>query len=183
MTIIVIVALSTGMVVIGISAKNQYNSLISKERYIELEWNNVKKEYMRQADIVSHLASIAKGTVKGQESVLETVTVSNDKAAQSIENLLSPDSKGYKDFIKYQKETDDLLQNYLDATANNQRLNYNERYQTLLARLDGCQHLINLQIKKYNISVTSYNKTVDCFPTSIFARFFDFKEKPLIPEY
>jgi LemA protein len=153
-----------------------YNSLITKEEKIKLQWAEVQNTYQRRLDLIPNLVSVVKGASDFEKGTLEQVAEARAQALSGLNNTaLTTDN--------YKKQND--LQDSLASAANRvimviekyPELKGTASYVGLQVQLAGTERRIRFARNDFNEAVAGYNKKVRGFPSSIVAGLFGFKKK------
>lgn len=153
-----------------------YNSLVTKEEKVKLQWAEVQNVYQRRLDLIPNLVNVVKGAAGFEQGTLIAISEARAKALSGLNNTdLSADN--------YKKQSE--LQDSLAATANRVIVmieNYpvlkgTNAYRGLQVQLEGTERRIKYARNDFNEAVATYNKKVRGFPSSMVAGLFGFKKK------
>lgn len=158
-----------------------YNSLVEKEQKVDQAWAQVENQYQRRADLIPNLVNTVKGYAEHESSTLEAVTNARAgltkayEASQSVENP--------QENIEQFQQAQSALKGALDIYVNAVREAYpdlkaNTNFMALQTQLEGTENRIATERKRYTEAVLEYNTSIKKFPTTIYAGWFGFKEKP-----
>ncbi len=171
MAIVVLAAMS------GLTSCN-YNSLVEKQQDVDQAWAQVENQYQRRADLIPNLVNTVKGYSTHEEETLTKVTEARAKATSIT---LSADDLTEENLARYQQAQNELsgaLKSLLAVTEAYPDLKANENFLNLQAQLEGTENRISTERKRYTEVVRDYNTAIKKFPTTIYAGWFGFKEKP-----
>ena len=164
----------------GLSSCN-YNSLVEKQQEVDQSWAQVENQYQRRADLIPNLVNTVKGYATHESQTLENVTNARAgltkayNAAQSVENP--------QENIEQYQEAQSRLKGALDIYVNAVHEAYpdlkaNTNFMNLQTQLEGTENRIATERRRYTEAVKEYNTAIKKFPTTIYAGWFGFKEKP-----
>ena len=109
-----------GIVIILLFAiVSTYNSLVSKEENVKLQWNEVQNVYQRRLDLIPNIVNVVKGAADFEQTTLEKITETRTKASQVT---LSANEATGDNFQKVQAAQDSL------ASATNRLIVSIEKY-------------------------------------------------------
>ncbi len=171
MAIVVLTAMS------GLTSCN-YNSLVEKQQNVDQTWAQVENQYQRRADLIPNLVNTVKGYSTHEEETLTKVTEARAKATSIT---LSADDLTEENLARYQQAQNELsgaLKSLLAVSEAYPDLKANENFMNLQAQLEGTENRISTERQRYTEAVRDYNTAIKKFPTTIYAGWFGFKEKP-----
>ncbi len=155
-----------------------YNSLVEKQQNVDQAWAQVENQYQRRADLIPNLVNTVKGYSTHEEETLVKVTEARAKATSIT---LSADDLTEENLARYQEAQNELsgaLKSLLAVTEAYPDLKANENFLNLQAQLEGTENRISTERMRYTEAVRDYNTAIKKFPTTIYAGWFGFKEKP-----
>jgi len=161
----------------GLTSCN-YNSLVEKQQDVDQAWAQVENQYQRRADLIPNLVNTVKGYSTHEEETLVKVTEARAKATSIT---LSAEDLTEENLARYQQAQNELsgaLKSLLAVTEAYPDLKANENFLNLQAQLEGTENRISTERKRYTEAVRDYNTAIKKFPTTIYAGWFGFKEKP-----
>jgi LemA protein len=174
---VLLVLLGLG-VVVGFYGCSVNNRLVSADEQVKQQWADVEGAYQRRADLVPNLVSTVKGYATHEKEVLESVTAARAKASSvtlDASKLTSPDDVAK--FEQAQAQLSGALGRLLATREAYPDLKANKTFEDLMSQLEGTENRINVERRKYNESVASYNTQVRSFPTSVIAGLRHFESK------
>ncbi len=154
-----------------------YNSFVTKEEKIKLQWSEIQNVYQRRIDLVPNLVNTVKGLADFEQTTLEKIATARSRAAQVN---FSGDATNPQDVQKQQ-----ILQDSLAAAANRLIITV-EKYPTLKGtdafaglqtQLEGTERRVKIARKDFNAAIAAYNNSVRSFPSNIAAKLFGFHVK------
>lgn len=171
MTIAVLAATS------GLTSCN-YNSLVEKQQGVEEAWAQVENQYQRRADLIPNLVNTVKGYSTHEEETLTKVVEARAKATSITLDAKDLTEENLARYQQAQNELSGALKSLLAVTEAYPDLKANENFLNLQAQLEGTENRIATERKRYTESVREYNTAIKKFPTTIYAGWFGFDEKP-----
>lgn len=167
-----------GIVIILLFAMvSTYNSLVSKEEKVKLQWNEVQNVYQRRLDLIPNIVNVVKGAADFEQTTLEKITETRTRASQVT---LSANEATGDNFQKVQAAQDSL------ASATNRLIVSIEKYPSLKGtaafsglqtQLEGTERRIKVARKDFNEAIADYNKSVRTFPANVISKLLGFSPK------
>lgn len=161
----------------GLTSCN-YNSLVEKQQGIEEAWAQVENQYQRRADLIPNLVNTVKGYSTHEEETLTKVVEARAKATSITLDAKDLTEENLARYQQAQNELSGALKSLLAVTEAYPDLKANENFLNLQAQLEGTENRIATERKRYTESVREYNTAIKKFPTTIYAGWFGFDEKP-----
>ena len=155
-----------------------YNSLVEKQQKVDQQWAQVENQYQRRADLIPNLVNTVKGYSTHEEETLVKVIDARAKATSVTINADDLDEESLARFQQAQNELSGALKSLLAVTEAYPDLKANENFLNLQAQLEGTENRIATERQRYTEAVLDYNTAIKKFPTTIYAGWFGFKEKP-----
>lgn len=155
-----------------------YNSLVEKQQNVDQAWAQVENQYQRRADLIPNLVNTVKGYSTHEE---ETLTKVIEARAKATSVTINADDLTEENLARYQAAQNELsgaLKSLLAVTEAYPDLKANENFLNLQAQLEGTENRISTERMRYTEVVRDYNTAIKKFPTTIYAGWFRFKEKP-----
>ncbi len=153
------------------------NTLVEAEEIVLNAWADVENQYQRRSDLVPLLVQ----SVEAAADLERDLVVAVSRSLQATRNLAGGDSSRPENLTAFMRAQDqfasDLSQLTLAAGAD-PSLQSVEAYRDLLVQLEGTENRIAVARRKYNQSVSEYNRLVRTFPRSFFAEMLGFEPKP-----
>lgn len=160
---------------LGYSGCSAYNSLVSIDESVNQAWSDLESQYQRRADLIPNLVNTVRGATEFERETLEAVVQARANAT-SIQ-VSADDPQAINSFMAAQQQLGGALGRLLAVAENYPDLRATESFRDLQVQLEGTENRINQARRDYNAAVTSYNRQVRRFPTSIFAGVFGFERK------
>ncbi|MDE6538478.1 MAG: LemA family protein [Muribaculaceae bacterium] len=164
----------------GLSSCN-YNSLVEKQQNVDQAWAQVENQYQRRADLIPNLVNTVKGYAAHESSTLESVTRARAGLTQAYDAAKATEAT--PDNIEQYQQAQSKLKGALDIYVNAVKEAYpdlkaNTNFLDLQTQLEGTENRISTERMRYTEVVKDYNTAIKKFPTTIYAGWFGFKEKP-----
>jgi LemA protein len=152
------------------------NRLVEAEEEVSRAWADVENQYQRRADLVPRLVE----SVESAADLERDLIVAVNRSREAVLNLAGRGSNPaqVEAFTDVQNQFSANLQDLVSAASTNPELQSVEAYRDLLVQLEGTENRIAVARKRYNESVSEYNRLVRSFPRSLFAGFLGFDPKP-----
>lgn len=161
----------------GLTSCN-YNSLVEKQQGVEEAWAQVENQYQRRADLIPNLVNTVKGYSTHEEETLTKVVEARAKATSITLDAKDLTEENLARYQQAQNELSGALKSLLAVTEAYPDLKANENFLNLQAQLEGTENRIATERKRYTESVREYNTAIKKFPTTIYAGWFGFDDKP-----
>ncbi len=167
-TIILIVILA----IIGIfvfSIFGSYNSLVSLDEEVNIQWANVESKLQRRYDLIPNLVESVKGAMAQEQEVFTAIADARAKLAGA---------GSVSERVDASNELEGALSRLLVVVENYPELKSNQNVTALMDELAGTENRISTERDRYNTVVGNYNAVIRKFPKNILAGMFGFKERP-----
>lgn len=142
-----------------------YNSLISAKMRVSEAFSQIDVQLKRRADLIPNLVETVKGYAKHEKSVFENVT----KARSALVN-----AKGMEDKASANNQVTQALKSLFAVAEAYPDLKASENFKDLQTQIGDTEDKIAYSRQFYNSNVLDYNTKLLVFPTSIFAKLFNF---------
>lgn len=162
-------AMIVGLIAI-IGTALTYNLLATSSQQVDLAWAQVENQFQRRSDLIPNLLAATEQGARRQQELAATLS-----AARS--SYLAAQSRPQK--IEAAAQMDKALQQYSALIVSANPLASNQLYVGLQDELAGTENRIATERRRYNQAVASYNTTIRVFPSSLVARVFGFRDKPM----
>lgn len=145
-----------------------YNNLVSLKNRVKNGYSQIDVQLKRRNDLIPNLVETVKGYASHEKNVLESVTAArtNVMNANNVEDV----SKANDQLTNALKTLFAVAENYPDLKANS-------NFQQLQTELSESEDKIAYARQFYNDTVLMYNNKCEQFPSNIFAKLFNFKQK------
>jgi LemA protein len=157
--IVLVVLLLFGLVIGGkyVSIRNQ---LVTQQEAVKEAWAQVDVALQRRADLIPNLVETVKGYAKHESGIMEALA----NARASLIGAKTPQEK-----IDANAQLTGALGRLLVVVENYPNLKANENFLRLQDELAGTENRINVERRKYNEAVQTYNTQIQLFPNNIVA--------------
>tara|TARA_Y100000588_G_scaffold345574_1_gene392941 strand:+ start:371 stop:928 length:558 start_codon:yes stop_codon:yes gene_type:complete len=153
-----------------------YNSLINKKNQVENAFGGMDAQLKKRYDLIPNLVKSVKGYMKHEAKTLTEITTLRTKA---LSDNVSDDDKVALDNALTSK-----LGGIMVAVENYPDLKASENFNQLQRSLNEVEEQISASRRAYNATITSYNNSVEMFPTNLLAGMLNMQRKNVfeIPE-
>ncbi len=147
--------------------KSKYNTMVTMKETIKNKWAEIDNQLKRRYDLIPNLVNTVKGYAKHEKEVFVQIAEARSKlAGASTVNEKAKAASGMESAIG----------RLLLIVENYPQLKANTHFTALMDELAGTENRLSVARKRYNDTVTEYNKYIKMFPTNLFANMFNFKE-------
>ena len=153
-----------------------YNSLINKKNQVENAFGGMDAQLKKRYDLIPNLVKSVKGYMEHEAKTLTEITTLRTKA---LSDNVSDDDKVALDNALTSK-----LGGIMVAVENYPDLKASENFNQLQRSLNEVEEQISASRRAYNATITSYNNSVEMFPTNLLAGMLNMQRKNVfeIPE-
>jgi LemA protein len=156
-----------------------YNEVINNDENVKAAWAEVQNQYKRRADLVPNLVKVVQGAANFERDTLQKVVEARSQVAGlKIDASTIDDPEKLKKFEAAQQQLGGALSRLLVVSENYPDLKASGAFRDLQAQLEGTENRIAVARGRYIESVSTYNKVVLNFPSSIGASLRGKKERP-----
>ena len=141
-------------------------------------WAEVENQYQRRADLIPNLVATVKGYAAHEEETFQKVTEARAKATSVNITADQLDEASLRKFQEAQNELTGALKSLLAVSEAYPDLKANENFKDLQVQLEGTENRVTTARGRYTEAVQDFNTTIKKFPTTIYAGWFGFKERP-----
>lgn len=159
------------LVLLGMGAVGQYNSLVDAYAEVENAQANVDTQLQRRYDLIPNVVAAVKGAMEHEEEIFVAIADARAKIGSS--------QQGTTAYQEGQSQLDSAISRLLVLTENYPQLTANQQVSDLITELEGTENRILVARKDYNAAATAYNKKIKRFPTSIYASLFGYEKVEL----
>ena len=164
-TWIVLAVVVGALVLVGVFAVGQYNSLVRTRESVDASWAQVENVLQRRADLIPNLVETVRGYAAHEREIFTAV-------ADARSRLLA--ARDPAEAAEANQGLDSALGRLLAIAENYPQLRASETFTRLQDELAGTENRIAVERRRYNEEVRGYNATVQTFPTNVFAGVFGF---------
>lgn len=159
----------------GIAA---YNRIVRQDVAVAQSWSQVESAYQRRLDLIPNLVETVKGAANFERSTLDAVVAARARATQIV---LSPeivnDPAKMREFQQVQGEVGGALSRLIATVEAYPELKATANFATLQEQIEGTENRINVERRRFNEAVGTYNAAIRVFPGSLVAGLFGFGAK------
>lgn len=156
------------IVLVGMWFFQTRNSLIMMEETINGKWAQVENQLQRRYDLIPNLVSTVKGVAKQERDVFISIAEARSKLAGAT----SPDQQ-----IQASRGMESALSRLLVIVERYPQLKSDKSFNRLMDELAGTENRLSVERRRYNDSVTDFNKAIRLFPKSFVANMSGFEKK------
>ena len=156
-----------------------YNTIVSLDEGVSSQWAQVQNQYQRRMDLIPNLVSIVKGYAKHESDVFTQIADARSKAGGvvNVDSSILDDPEAFAKYQKVQGELGSSLQRLLMITENYPELKADQNFLALQDQLEGTENRISTERKRFNETVSEYNKYIRSFPKNIIANMNGYRPK------
>ena len=173
-----ILSIAAGIAMLPALSSCNYNSLVEKDQAVNQSWADVENQYQRRADLIPNLVATVKGYAAHEEETFQKVTEARAKATSVNITADQLDEASLRKFQEAQNELTGALKSLLAVSEAYPDLKANENFKDLQVQLEGTENRVTTARGRYTEAVQDFNTTIKKFPTTIYAGWFGFKERP-----
>lgn len=146
-----------------------YNTLISKKNQVENVFASIDAILKKRYDLIPNLVATVQQYMNHEK---ETLTKITELRAKAISGKLSTDET-----VEVDNQVSKTLGGIMVAVENYPDLKANVNFLQLQGSLNEAEEQLSAARRAYNAVVTSYNNSVEMFPTNLVARSMNFARK------
>ena len=156
-----------------------YNTIVSLDEGVSSQWAQVQNQYQRRMDLIPNLVSTVKGYAKHESDVFTQIADARSKAGGvvNVDSSILDDPEAFAKYQKVQGELGSSLQRLLMITENYPELKADQNFLALQDQLEGTENRISTERKRFNETVSEYNKYIRSFPKNIIANMNGYRQK------
>ena len=173
-----ILSIAAGIAMLPALSSCNYNSLVEKDQAVNQSWAEVENQYQRRADLIPNLVATVKGYAAHEEETFQKVTEARAKATSVNITADQLDEASLRKFQEAQNELTGALKSLLAVSEAYPDLKANKNFKDLQVQLEGTENRVTTARGRYTEAVQDFNTTIKKFPTTIYAGWFGFKERP-----
>lgn len=158
------------VVVVGGYLWTSYNSFVSLNTAVDVQWAQVEAVYQRRFDLIPNLVASVQGIMKQEKDVFGAIAEARTRyaGAQTVDQKAAAAS-----------QVEGALGRLLVVMENYPQLTSGATVRDLMTQLEGSENRINVERQRYNDTVGAMNVKVQRFPSNIAAGLFGFKAREL----
>ena len=156
-----------------------YNTIVSLDEGVSSQWAQVQNQYQRRMDLIPNLVSTVKGYAKHESDVFTQIADARSKAGGvvNVDSSILDDPEAFAKYQNVQGELGSSLQRLLMITENYPELKADQNFLALQDQLEGTENRISTERKRFNETVSEYNKYIRSFPKNIIANMNGYRPK------
>ena len=156
-----------------------YNTIVSLDEGVSSQWAQVQNQYQRRMDLIPNLVSTVKGYAKHESDVFTQIADARSKAGGvvNVDSSILDDPEAFAKYQKVQGELGSSLQRLLMITENYPELKADQNFLALQDQLEGTENRISTERKRFNETVSEYNKYISSLPKNIIANMNSYRPK------
>ena len=156
-----------------------YNTIVSLDEGVSSQWAQVQNQYQRRMDLIPNLVSTVKGYAKHESDVFTQIADARSKAGGvvNVDSSILDDPEAFAKYQNVQGELGSSLQRLLMITENYPELKADQNFLALQDQLEGTENRISTERKRFNETVSEYNKYIRSFPKNIIANMNSYRPK------
>ncbi len=156
-----------------------YNTIVSLDEGVSSQWAQVQNQYQRRMDLIPNLVSTVKGYAKHESDVFTQIADARSKVGGvvNVDSSILDDPEAFAKYQKVQGELGSSLQRLLMITENYPELKADQNFLALQDQLEGTENRISTERKRFNETVSEYNKYIRSFPKNIIANMNGYRPK------
>jgi LemA protein len=158
--LIIIGILILAVVLMGGKYVGVRNELVAQQEAVRAQWSQVESAMQRRADLIPNLVNTVKGFATHETEVFKDIA----DARAAMAGGRTPQEK-----IAANDQLSGALGRLLVVAENYPQLKSNENFLRLQDELAGTENRINVERRKYNEALQTYNTTLQLFPNNIVA--------------
>jgi len=158
------------IVVVGGYAWMSYNSFVSLNTAVDVQWAQVESQFQRRFDLIPNLVASVQGIMKQEKDVFGAISEARTRyaGAQSVNEKAAAAS-----------QVEGALGRLLVVMENYPQLTSGATVRDLMTQLEGTENRIAVERQRYNDAVGVLNVKVQRFPSNIAANIFGFDVREL----
>ncbi len=160
------------VILLILSFVGMYNTLVSKDVFVEKAWGNVQASYQRRADLIPNLVDTVKGSRDFEQQTQTQIAQLRSEAGTASSKVQSAQSPN--ELQQAGGELSSVLSRLLVIVEAYPDLKSNQNFLALQDELAGTENRIVFERNNFNGAVADYKRAVRSFPTNIIAGMFGF---------
>lgn len=171
-TVLIVLLVIAGMALLSILwFVGKYNSMITAEQDVAQQQAQVEVVLQRRFDLIPNFVAATKGIMTQEQTIFGQLAEARTKYGSA--------ASGSTEKVDAANQVESALGRLLVVVENYPDLKSNQAVKDLMTELAGSENRIAVERKRYNESVTEFNKMIKTFPNNMLAGLFGFDEKPL----
>jgi len=174
---IVLLSVLGFLVLVLLWGVGRYNNLVSLDEGASGQWANVESAYQRRSDLIPNLVNTVKGYANFERETLEAVVNARAKATSVTVDPANLSPEKLAAFQQAQAGVGSALGRLLVTVEKYPDLKANQNFLELQSQLEGTENRINVERRRFNELVKTYNGTLRRFPNNLTAGMFGFETR------
>lgn len=146
-----------------------YNSLIAKKNQVKNVFGTIDALLKKRYDLLPNLIATVKAYMQHEKNLLIEIT---EMRAKAVSGRMSDDEQ-----VELDNKLSKMLGGIMVAVENYPDLKANENFMQLQRTMNELEEQISAARRAYNAAVTTYNNSVEMFPTNLVASTMRYKQK------
>ena len=167
MDILAIIVIVLIIIFLVVTVIHLYNNLVNLRNRVKNSYSQIEVQLKRRNDLIPNLVETVKGYAAHEKEVFENVT----QARSNIMNATNIDETSAAN-----DQLTGALKSLFAVAENYPELKANSNFQQLQSELTETEDKISYARQFYNDVVLKYNNACEQFPSSLFAKMFNFHE-------
>lgn len=174
---VILIAVAVIAVVLFMTFKSNYNSLVTLDEGVNSAWAQVENQYQRRADLIPNLVNTVKGYADFEQETLTAVVDARAKATSVNVDASDLSPQAISKFQAAQDELSGALSRLLVSVERYPDLKANQQFQQLQVQLEGTENRIAVERRNFNNEVQQFNTTIRRFPQNIIGGILGFSKR------
>jgi LemA protein len=174
---IVLIAVLGFFFIIFMWIKGVYNNIVTQDEAVTAQWHQVETQYQQRMDLIPNLVNTVKGYADFEKSTLTAVIDARAKATSVTIDPSHMTQENMQQFEAAQGQLSSSLSRLLVSVEQYPNLKANQNFLELQAQLEGMEHRIATERRRFNEVAQGFNTYIRRFPQNIFAGMFGFQTR------
>ena len=161
--------------VIYSSLVGPYNNMATMKVAIDQQLGQVQVQYQQRADLIPNLVETVQGYAKFEKSTLTEIAGLRSQAGQAKMNFQNS-KLSVADQERAASQMEGTLARLMVVVEKYPDLKANTNFMALQAQLEGTEHRVANERRKFNEAVGNFNSYIVMFPKNMIASMFGFKQ-------
>jgi LemA protein len=152
-----------------------YNNMATMKVAVEKQWGQVQVQYQQRADLIPQLVETVKGYAHFEQATLTEIAGLRSQAGQAKVNL-NDKNLSMNDQVRAANQMEGTLARLMVVVEKYPDLKANTNFMALQTQLEGTEHRVANERRKFNEAVGEFNSYIVLFPKNMIASMFNFKQ-------
>jgi LemA protein len=152
-----------------------YNNMATMKVAVEKQWGQVQVQYQQRADLIPQLVETVKGYAHFEQSTLTEIAGLRSQAGQAKVNF-NDKNLSMNDQVRAANQMEGTLARLMVVVEKYPDLKANQNFMALQSQLEGTEHRVANERRKFNDAVGEFNSYIVMFPKNMIASMFNFKQ-------